>query len=97
MCISAPEIQHKSTCTTASDMYSLGMVFIACFNSGNSIIQASHSTQQYFKLAGQLTDHVNSVLSKIPIGLQQSVRQLVNQDTRHRPLARSLVQIAYFG
>ena len=52
--ISAPEIQHKSSCTSGSDMYSMGMVFIACFNSGHSIIQASHSTQHYFKLAGQV-------------------------------------------
>ena len=41
-------------CNTASDMYSLGMVFIACFNSGHSIIQATHSTTHYFKLAGQV-------------------------------------------
>ena len=113
LCVSAPEIQHKATCTTASDMYSLGMVFIACFNSGHSVIQASHSTQQYFKLAGQvrdqcqfwtdldiysqLSERVNSVLAKIPIGIQESVFHLVNQDTRHRPTARSLVQISYFG
>jgi len=93
----APEIQHKGMCNTASDMYSLGMVFIACFNSGHSLVQASHSTTHYFKLAGQLSDRVNSVLAQIPIGLQESVFHLVNQDTRHRPPARSLVQITYFG
>ena len=113
LCVSAPEIQHKATCTTASDMYSLGMVFIACFNSGHSVIQASHSTQQYFKLAGQvrdqcqfwtdldiysqLSERVNSVLAKIPIGIQESVFHLVNQETKHRPTAKSLVQISYFG
>ena len=59
----APEIQHKGMFTTASDMYSLGMVFIACFNSGHSIIQASHSTQQYFKLAGQVEMSVNVVFT----------------------------------
>ena len=55
LCVSAPEIQHKATCTTVSDMYSLGMVFIACFNTGHSIIQAEHSTQHYFKMAGQVS------------------------------------------
>ena len=54
MLTAAPEIQHKGSCTSASDLYSLGMVFIACFNAGHSVVQASHSTAQYFKLAGQV-------------------------------------------
>ena len=36
-------------------MYSLGMVYIACFTGGQSVIQASHSTNNYFKLAGQVS------------------------------------------
>ena len=64
LCVSAPEIQHKATCTTASDMYSLGMVFIACFNNGHSVIQASHSTQQYFKLAGQVRSASRSITNQ---------------------------------
>ena len=92
----APEIQHKSSSTTASDMYSLGMVIIACFNNGKSVIQANNSQHQYFKLSGQLSEHVNTVLPAVDLGLQQSVRQPANQDTRHRSAAASLVQIAYF-
>ncbi len=37
--IAAPEVQHKSCFSSSSDMYSLGMVYIACFNSGQSVIQ----------------------------------------------------------
>ena len=48
----APEIQHKSECSIASDMFSLGMLMIAAFNGGQSIIQANHSTNLYFKQAG---------------------------------------------
>ena len=50
----APEILHKGRCASAGDMYSLGMVFTACFNGGQAVIQASHSTSNYFKLAGQV-------------------------------------------
>ena len=50
----APEVQHKGSCATYSDLYSLGMVFIACFNGGHSVIQASHSSSNFFKLAGQV-------------------------------------------
>ena len=49
---SAPEIQHKSECSSASDMFSLGMLMISAFNGGQSIIQANHSTNLYFKQAG---------------------------------------------
>ena len=48
-------------------------------------------------LSFQLSEHVNSVLCQIPIGLQEVVFLMVNQDTRHRPQARTLVQISYFG
>ena len=50
----APEVQHKGSCATYSDLYSLGMVFIACFNGGQGVIQASHSSSNFFKLAGQV-------------------------------------------
>ena len=49
---SAPEIQHKSVCSLASDMFSLGMLMVATFNGGQSLIQANHSTNLYFKQAG---------------------------------------------
>ena len=59
---SAPEIQHKSECSIASDMFSLGMLMIAAFNGGQSIIQANHSTNLYFKQAGVV--NMYSYLSK---------------------------------
>lgn len=51
-CFAAPEIQHKSECGVSSDMFSLGMLMIAVFNGGQSLIQANHSTNLYFKQAG---------------------------------------------
>ena len=45
----------------------------------------------------QLSDHVSKVLCQVPVGLQEVVFLLVNQDTRHRPPARTIVQISYFG
>ena len=52
--MSAPEVLHKGVCGSYSDMFSLGMVFVACFTGGHSLLQASHSTNNYFKLAGQV-------------------------------------------
>ena len=48
----APETQHKSVCSVSSDLFSLGMLMVALFNGGQSLIQANHSTSHYFKQAG---------------------------------------------
>ena len=48
----APEIQHKSLGSKSSDLYSLGMLMVALFNGGQSLIQANYSTNLYFKQAG---------------------------------------------
>ncbi len=56
----APEIQHKSQCSSASDMFSFGMLMISVFNGGNSLIQAGYSTNAYFKQAGVVSTSLNS-------------------------------------
>ena len=48
----APEIQHKSVCSLASDMFSFGLLMVSVFNGGQSLIQANYSTNLYFKQAG---------------------------------------------
>jgi hypothetical protein len=57
----APEIQHKSQCSSASDMFSFGMLMISVFNGGNSLIQAGYSTNAYFKQAGVVSTSINSL------------------------------------
>ena len=52
---SAPEIQHKSLGSKSSDLYSLGMLMVALFNGGQSLIQANYSTNLYFKQAGMVS------------------------------------------
>ena len=52
----APEIQHKSLGSKSSDLYSLGMLMVALFNGGQSLIQANYSTNLYFKQAGVVSN-----------------------------------------
>ena len=47
---SAPEVQHKSCFSSSSDMYSLGMVYIASFNSGQSVILVYSGTCTVYSL-----------------------------------------------
>lgn len=42
-------MQTEQTCSILSDMYSLGMVICAIFNSGRSLIQANNSNSAYLK------------------------------------------------
>lgn len=93
----APEIQHKSKCSISSDMFSLGMLMVAVFNGGQSLIQANHSTNLYFKQAGLIIEQVKNVLHRIPVGLQEAVSRLVNPDTRQRPSTQLLSLIQYFS
>ena len=55
ICFSAPEIQHKSLGSKSSDLYSLGMLMVALFNGGQSLIQSNYSTNLYFKQAGMVS------------------------------------------
>lgn len=93
----APETQHKSVCSISSDMFSLGMLMIAVFNGGLSLIQANHNTNTYFKQAGTINEQVKNFLPKIPVGLQESVIRLVNVDTRQRPSTQLLSLMQYFS
>ena len=53
--LAAPETQHKSVCSVSSDLFSLGMLMVALFNGGQSLIQANHSASSYFKQAGTVS------------------------------------------
>ena len=53
--MAAPETQHKSVCSVSSDLFSLGMLMVALFNGGQSLIQANHSANTYFKQAGTVS------------------------------------------
>lgn len=45
----APENQALQNCSILSDMFSLGMVMCAIFNSGRALIQAGNSPSTYTK------------------------------------------------
>ena len=61
------------------------------------LIVIKDSNKQLRASVLQLSELVAGALCQVPIGLQEVVVHLVNQDTRHRPSARTLVQISYFG
>ncbi|KAK8394763.1 hypothetical protein O3P69_005917 [Scylla paramamosain] len=93
----SPEVQTSSTCSVLSDMFSLGMVICAIFNSGRSLIEAGHSSSVYQKQLEVLGEQVNNVLPKVPTGLQEAVVRLVSRDPRQRPTSQLVALIKYFS
>ena len=58
-------------CSVSSDLFSLGMLMVALFNGGQSLIQANHSTSSYFKQAGTIGEHVKQFMLRIPVDLDK--------------------------
>ncbi|XP_046472921.1 SCY1-like protein 2 [Neodiprion pinetum] len=93
----APEVQQDSICSILSDMFSLGMVICAVFNQGRSLIQSNHSCSAYLKQIEGLEEHVNNILPRVPVPLQEAVVRLLHKDRRQRPTAQLLSLIKYFS
>ncbi|XP_063239604.1 SCY1-like protein 2 [Bacillus rossius redtenbacheri] len=93
----APEVQTSSMCSILSDMFSLGMVICAIFNSGRPLFQANHSSSAYLKQLEVLEDQLHNALPRVPLALQEACVRLLSRDTRQRPTAQLLSLIKYFS
>ncbi|KAG5678284.1 hypothetical protein PVAND_007972 [Polypedilum vanderplanki] len=93
----APEIQTNSNCSILSDMFSLGMVICAIFNSGKTLIQAQNTPSAYLKQLELLDDAVQGLLPRIPVPLQEATTRLMSKQPGPRPTAQLLQLIKYFS
>jgi SCY1-like protein 2 len=50
----APELQLEKSCTFLCDMFSLGLVICAIYNSGKSLLDSNKNTAQYAKKVEQV-------------------------------------------
>ncbi|KPJ09257.1 SCY1-like protein 2 [Papilio machaon] len=92
----APEMQTNAQCNILSDMFSLGLVICAIFNSGRSLIQANNNPILYMKQMDYLEQQVHAVLSRVPCGLQEATQRLLSRDPHPRPTTQLLPLIKYF-
>uniref|UniRef100_T1J8U4 Protein kinase domain-containing protein n=1 Tax=Strigamia maritima TaxID=126957 RepID=T1J8U4_STRMM len=93
----APEIQLNGQCSPLSDMFSLGLVICSLFTRGHSLLEATHSSSNYVRQLDQLEDGISSVLEKLPKGLQEPLRKLLNRVPATRPSAQLFSLIQYFS
>ncbi|CAI9739377.1 2 [Octopus vulgaris] len=92
----APEIISDKTCTSLSDIFSLGMVVCALYNSGHPLIEAEHSVSLYLKKLEQMHDEFGKVAHKMPIHIVEPVEKMINRDIRYRPTAQAFALMRYF-
>ncbi|XP_061730149.1 SCY1-like protein 2 isoform X2 [Cydia pomonella] len=92
----APEVQTNGNCNILSDMFSLGLVICAVFNSGKPLIQANNNPMLYVKQIEFLDEQVSAVLPRVPAALQEAVQRLLSRDPHPRPTTQLLPLIKYF-
>ncbi|CAG5007260.1 unnamed protein product [Parnassius apollo] len=92
----APEVQTNGQCNILSDMFSLGLVICAVFNSGKPLLQANNNPILYMKQIEYLDQQVNAVLPRVPCALQEAVQRLLSRDPHPRPSTQLLPLIKYF-
>ncbi|ESO87504.1 hypothetical protein LOTGIDRAFT_127669 [Lottia gigantea] len=92
----APEVQLEKICTPLSDMFSLGMVICAIYNSGKSLISADHLPGLYVKQLDQMHETFGIVAHRMPLQLVEPVEKMINRDTRYRPTAQLFSMLKYF-
>ncbi|XP_067644511.1 SCY1-like protein 2 isoform X5 [Eurosta solidaginis] len=92
----APETQLTSKGSLLSDMFSLGLVICAVFNSGRPLIQAGNVVSNYMKQLEMLEESLQKMLPRVPVPLQEATSRLVNRDPTARPTAQLLQLIKYF-
>ncbi len=91
----APEYALSDTCSPASDMFSLGMVAFALFNS-KPLFCNSGNWGVYKRNAGELKQLRESNLQLIPQELREYLKMLLSAAPELRPNAAQLSKIGYF-
>ncbi|XP_067126202.1 SCY1-like protein 2 isoform X1 [Centruroides vittatus] len=92
----APEIQSSSTCSPLSDMFSLGLLICAIFNSGHSLLESNLSTALYCRQLETLETNLDEILDRMTHYLHDPLQNLLQTDPKMRLSAQNFSMIRYF-
>ncbi|XP_064634954.1 SCY1-like protein 2 [Lineus longissimus] len=92
----APEYILTLTCSTASDMYSLGILMYTIFNKGKPLFDCRNQMSTYKKNVEELRHMKNSLLGSIPDDVRDHVKMLLNAEPTVRPDAHQISKIPFF-
>uniref|UniRef100_A0A3P8VA10 SCY1 like pseudokinase 2 n=1 Tax=Cynoglossus semilaevis TaxID=244447 RepID=A0A3P8VA10_CYNSE len=94
----APEYILSVSCDSASDMYSLGVIFHAIFNEGKPVFQVNKHDifKSFSRQLDQLSSMSPTVLNKIPEEVREHVKMLLSVTPNVRPDADQMTKIPFF-
>ncbi|XP_078273256.1 SCY1-like protein 2 isoform X2 [Rhinoraja longicauda] len=94
----APEYILSVSCDLSSDMYSLGGIMYTVFNDGKPIFEVNKQDifKSFSRQLDQLTRLGPSILQKVPEGVQEHLKLLLNVTAAVRPDADQLCKIPFF-
>ncbi|ENN80869.1 hypothetical protein YQE_02716, partial [Dendroctonus ponderosae] len=92
----APECVLRQSHSTASDMFSLGMLVYALHSPGKQCLSPVRDLQQFKLRAQQLKILSTAKLQAIPEELREFVKLLLNVTPEIRPDAHQFIKIPYF-
>lgn len=92
----APEYALTHTLDPAADLFSLGVVTYALFNSGRPVFQNHQDFATFKRNCCELKNTNTLQLSSIPEGVREEVRLLLHATPQLRPDALQFSKISYF-
>lgn len=94
----APDVQLEtvSGATPASDLYSLGLLAIALYNNGRSLVLAGYNLQNYVRCIEQLPELFTDQCHCLPDLLIDPVQKMIGRDVHLRPTAQLFALLPFF-
>ncbi|XP_054169221.1 SCY1-like protein 2 [Oppia nitens] len=92
----APEVQSVSSCSTMSDMFSLGLLITSLYNNRRSLMECNLNGSHYSKQLDSIEQRLHEILDHIPHHLQDPLQGLLEIDPRRRPNSQNFSMIKYF-
>jgi SCY1-like protein 2 len=91
----APEYAISSTCDTASDMFSYGMLFFTVYNNGNSLYKCNNNYSTYVNQIEDLKKSTASQFEKIPFEIREYIKLLMHINPELRPDASQVMKVKH--
>ncbi|XP_052802181.1 SCY1-like protein 2 isoform X2 [Mya arenaria] len=92
----APEYALTESCSLACDMFAIGVLVYSVFNNGKPLYECKDQIGAFRKNAEELRKWRGSLLGKIPEGLRDIVKLLLNTEPTVRPDPDQLTKIPFF-
>lgn len=92
----APEYALSSSCSPASDIYSVGQLIISVYNKGQPLFVNKEDWHMFEKNCSELKQVSEGRINYVPEGIRTYVKMMINVTPEIRPDAHQFVKVNYF-